>query len=153
MIPTINVKRLLFYMLPPSKRYVGDNLMLRVRWYQYLFQPMFLLIRSYEKKQVEHLIKANVTSEKMVLEWYLQSVTNDLSLQIIPGKDTGVFVGTSDADIINGIYVGVMQGFFVGVARNKDWTVLVSDRDQLLVKKELAKYALAGVFYEIIIRD
>lgn len=148
---SINVKRLLFYMLPPVKRYLSTgSLMLRVRWWQYLCNPLVLAMRSYDLRRKYDVLKANVTTELVVFQNYLRKVTGDDALLIAPPGESGIYVSLSSAIAQTNIYIGNSDGspsggLFINMQHSQGWVLIYQTADPQLIKKELDNYLLLGL--------
>lgn len=148
---TINIKRLLFYLAPPIKRYLSDGtLMLRVRWWQYLFAPLMDVMRSYDQQRKLDILRANVTTELVVFQSFLRKITGDELLVIEPPLMPGIFISLSTSSIPTDVFIGTEpdNGVYISNEGSGHWNI-VSNADPLLIKKELKTYLQAGMTCEV----
>lgn len=143
-----NLKRLFFYWLAPVKRYLPDGrLMLRLRWWQYLVRPLDMRLSNYADFRTQSVIAANVTMQKIVLEWYLQDKI-DPSVTIARAHDSGVYVSRSDAPVPKSLIAGLSPnetGVFVGYYNDMGFIINAPQSVEIArVKQVITPYLRAG---------
>lgn len=150
---TINIKRLLYYLVPTVKRYLpSGELMLRVRWWQYLFAPLMAVMRNYDERRKSDILRANVTTELVVFQYYLRKVTGDLLLVIEPASMPGEFMSLSTSEVTTAVFIGnePVNGMYIGTQGVGAWQVRYVTANPLLIKKELKTYLPAGLTCEVV---
>jgi len=138
-------------LLPPAKRYLPNgDLMLRVRWWQYLFQPLVATMTKYTDQRKLNVLKANVTTELIVFQNYLRHITNDNALVVVPPSESGIYVSLNTSVIPNGVFVGKNNnGVFIGTKNTASWQILYTTANILLIERELQTYIIAGFNCEV----
>lgn len=152
MIYTINIKRFLFYFLAPAKRYLPTGeLMLRLKWWQYLFAPLMGVFSQYDTLRKKQRLQANTTSELAIFEHYLRKVCNDEAIVVHYPEENGMYAGNALATFPRGVYVDrfadgeLSKGVFVGLRNSHLWNITYSTADMQRIRKEMSIYLLSGV--------
>lgn len=120
----LNYKRLIYYLLPPTKRKKTDgSLMLRASWWQYLITPMEYVMNLFHLYRIEAIIRANVTMQFYLLEWYLKREI-DNSVYLSEPDDGGFFISKHDATVTVPLTVGISYlselGEFIGLFKDSN---------------------------------
>ena len=153
-------RRLMYYLLPPTKRKNTDgSLMLRTNWWYYLFKPMEDLMSSFHNNRIEYIIRNNVTSQMIVLEWYLKRQINS-NIYLNKPLDSGVFVSLGNEGVLtplnvglelyseDGVYIGLDSEFIdVSLIVFVPTGLLISDLER--IKIILKQYLFADITYKI----
>lgn len=147
----LNFKRLMYYLLAPSSRKLPDgNLMLRTKWWQYLIAPLDFLMVKFHAFRLKSIVRSNVTSQKILIEWYLQKYV-DANIKLFAYLDYGVFISHSDAIVKKSVAIGDKKGvlFSTSYMEFKDFQVYMpnylSDRQKEYVKIILKQYLFPNV--------
>lgn len=159
---TINFRNLAFYLTPPTKRYRSDgSLTTRVKWLQYLVNPLNTLIGSFNQYRKDAVIAANVTSQTASLEWYLRRKYSQ-NIRIYHYSDQGVYISNENDVIISGVdlepeWDNATSGFLAipvhgEISRIEGVSFMVDipagvNADAVI--SELEKYKIAGKKYNI----
>lgn len=159
---SINFRRLAYYLTPVTKRIIAGVVAFRVKWLQYILKPLDTLMQSYNNTRFEQIIKANVTGQVKLLQWYLNNLfDNELRrIRIYHASDGGYFIhnheestpgyllayneieGGGDTYIyLNSELLGVLNKFYIEVPPNVNNIELTG---------VVEKYKAAGKLFEII---
>jgi len=92
----LNFKRIAHYIMPPTlrRKYSTGELSLRLWWWYYLAKALDVLFYTFRLERDENRVRANVTSQIILLEWYLQRQLHP-DIYIDMPSDGGVFISNS----------------------------------------------------------
>lgn len=159
---TANFRTLAYYLTPPAKRLKDDGtLTIRVKWLQYLANPINTLMQGFNQYRKETVIEANVTAQTASLEWYLRRKYSP-EIRIYHYSDAGVYISLETEATIAGVdlvpeYPDAVSGF-LGVPLHGEISripgvsfmvdVPASVNAEALIT-DLEKYKIAGKMYNI----